>query len=156
MRMSLYSGAGAVAAGWPRPSRGWQIPQEKNSLLPIGLLIVLYMKSWTKITVKTPHLKCRLYWCLIEFIDWRYSQSCRYFRPLLWTSASLTLSLVHLPLSSPPPFPVWISTKVSVYTVSNGGGGGTGLCGEHIQELYTVYLTRFRTYKIALPTQTKT
>ncbi len=30
------------------------------------------------------------------------------------------------------------------------------MCGEHIQELYTVYLTRFRTYKIALPTQTKT
>ncbi len=27
--------------------------------------------------------KCRLYWCLIEFIDWRYSQSCRYFRPAL-------------------------------------------------------------------------
>jgi hypothetical protein len=25
--------------------------------------------------------KCRLYWCLIEFIDWRYSQSCWYFRP---------------------------------------------------------------------------
>jgi len=47
MRMSLYSGAGAVAAGWPRPSRGWQIPQEKNSLLPTGLLIafVLYSSS---------------------------------------------------------------------------------------------------------------
>ncbi len=25
------------------------------------------------------------------------------------------------------------------------------MCGEHIQELSTVYLTRFRTYKIALP-----
>ncbi len=23
-----------------------------------------------------PNPKCRLYWCLIEFIDWRYSQSC--------------------------------------------------------------------------------
>jgi hypothetical protein len=29
------------------------------------------------------------------------------------------------------------------------------LSGEHIQELYTAYLTRFRTYKIALPPQTK-
>ncbi len=29
------------------------------------------------------------------------------------------------------------------------------MCGEHLQELYTVYLTRFRSYKIALPTQTK-
>jgi hypothetical protein len=35
-------------------------------------------------------------------------------------------------------------------------GGGIGLCGEHLQESYTVYLTRFRTYKIALPPQTKT
>ncbi len=25
---------------------------------------------------KTQNPKCRLYWCLIEFIDWRYSQSC--------------------------------------------------------------------------------
>jgi hypothetical protein len=27
-------------------------------------------------TMKTENPKCRLYWCLIEFIDWRYSQSC--------------------------------------------------------------------------------
>jgi hypothetical protein len=33
-------------------------------------------------TVKTKNPKFRLYWCLIEFIDWRYSQSCWYFRPL--------------------------------------------------------------------------
>jgi hypothetical protein len=25
------------------------------------------------------------------------------------------------------------------------------LCGEHLQELYTVYLTRLRTHKISLP-----
>ncbi len=35
------------------------------------------------ITIKTPNPKCRLYWCLREFIDWRYSQSCWYFRPAL-------------------------------------------------------------------------
>jgi hypothetical protein len=29
-------------------------------------------------------------WCLKEFKDWRYSQSCWYFRPLVWTSAPLT------------------------------------------------------------------
>jgi hypothetical protein len=34
------------------------------------------------ITIKTPNPICRLYWCLLEFIDWRYSQSCWYFRPL--------------------------------------------------------------------------
>ncbi len=25
------------------------------------------------ITMKTPNPKCRCYWCLIEYIDWRYS-----------------------------------------------------------------------------------
>ncbi len=60
---------------------------------------------------------------LKEFIDWRYSQSCWHFRPLLWTSASLTFSLVHLP-PYPPPFPVWISTRVCIHTVCKGGGIG--------------------------------
>ncbi len=27
-------------------------------------------------TIKIPNPKCRLYWCLIEFTGWRYSQSC--------------------------------------------------------------------------------
>ncbi len=27
-----------------------------------------------QISMKTPNPKCRLYWCLIEFIDWRYSR----------------------------------------------------------------------------------
>ncbi len=42
--------------------------------------------------------KCRLYWCLIECIDWRYNQSCWYFRPpsCKLPSAPLTFSLVHL------------------------------------------------------------
>ncbi len=30
-------------------------------------------------TKKTTNPKCRFYWCLIEFIDWRHSQSCWYF-----------------------------------------------------------------------------
>jgi hypothetical protein len=29
-----------------------------------------------QISIKTTNPKCRLYWCFIEFIDWRYSQSC--------------------------------------------------------------------------------
>ncbi len=50
--------------------------------------------------IKTPNPRCRLHRCLIEFIDWRYSQSCWYFRPALWTIAPLTFSLVSsLPLS---------------------------------------------------------
>jgi hypothetical protein len=31
------------------------------------------------LTIKTPNSKCRLYWCFIEFIDWRHSQSALFF-----------------------------------------------------------------------------
>jgi hypothetical protein len=84
-----------------------------------------------QITLKTPGPKCRLYWCLKEFIDCEESQSGWYFRPLLWTSAPLTFSLVHLPLLPPP-----CVTKfrgMSLYSVQQGGG--IGLCREHLQEL---------------------
>jgi hypothetical protein len=39
--------------------------------------VLLYLIGFRmyQITVKTPNPKCRLYWCLIEFIDWRYTQS---------------------------------------------------------------------------------
>jgi hypothetical protein len=32
-------------------------------------------------TIKTQNPKCRHYWCLIEIIDWRYSQSFGIFDP---------------------------------------------------------------------------
>ncbi len=82
--------------------------------------------------IKTPNPKCRLYWCLIE---WRYSQSCWYFRPLWWTSAPPTF----LGSPTPPPLPVWISTGVR-YVFIQCVTGGIGLCGEQIQELYTTRL----------------
>jgi hypothetical protein len=68
--------------------------------------------------------KCRLYWCLIEFIDWRYSQSCRYFRPSFancWPSNILS--------GSPPtPLPPSQSqNKVYRDGVCLGGGGGGGV-----------------------------
>ncbi len=44
--------------------------------------------TWTKYGI----YKVSSFWCLIEFIDWRYSQSCWYFLLLLWTSAPLTFS----------------------------------------------------------------
>ncbi len=31
------------------------------------------------LTIKTSNPKCRLYWCLIEFRDWKYSRSCLIF-----------------------------------------------------------------------------
>ncbi len=79
-----------------------------------------FLLGMDQITTKTPNSKSRIYWCIIEFIEWRYSQSCWNFRPLFWTSAPLTFSLVHLP----HPFSVWISTGLCIYTVCNGGGGG--------------------------------
>jgi hypothetical protein len=76
--------------------------------------------------IKTPNPKCRLYWYIVKFIDWRYSQPCWYFRPLLRTSAPLTFSMVHLH-PPPSPFPCvnkYRPTEVCVHTVCNGGGGG--------------------------------
>ncbi len=61
-----------------------------------------------QISIKTPNPKYHLYWCLLEFIDWRYSQSCLYFRPLFWTRAPLTFLLVH----PPPPHVNTVSTGV--------------------------------------------
>ncbi len=48
-----------------------------------------------QITIKTPNTKCRIYWCLIEFIGWRYNQSCWYFRPLLWVSKGIFIYTVY-------------------------------------------------------------
>ncbi len=70
-----------------------------------------------QITIKTPNPKCRLFWRLIEFIEWRCSQSYWYFRPLLWTSAPLTFSLVD------PPPPRVNEYRGMFYPCLTGGGG---------------------------------
>jgi hypothetical protein len=59
------------------------LPQEMENP---GIVLMNRLKSGAgmdQISIKTPIPNCRLYWCLIEFIDWRDSQSCWYFRPLL-------------------------------------------------------------------------
>ncbi len=119
-----------------------------------------------QITIKIPNPKCRQFWCLIddddhhhscliEFIDWRYSKSCWYFRPLLWITAPLQPShWFASPL--PPPVPCvnkWIKRYVILQCVTGGGGGGIGLCGEHRQELHTAYLTRVLNLQNCLPPQ---
>jgi hypothetical protein len=40
--------------------------------------------------------------------------------------------------------------------VCGGGGGDELCCRPYLQEFNTLFLTRFRTYKIATPPQTKT
>ncbi len=68
----------------------------------------------------------------------------------------LTFSLVRPP---PPPPSTFPQSKYSIYRPCGweGVGGVLRCVGDHIlQEFTTLYLTRFRTYKIALPPQTKT
>ncbi len=94
--------------------------------------------------------------CLSKFIDLRYIQSCWYFRPSFVNccpSNLLSGSTHH----SPPPHPVWI--KYAVYTYTVCGVAGMGFCWRPYSagvQHSRLYLTRFRTYEIATPPQTKT
>ncbi len=107
--------------------------------------------------------------CLTDFIDWRYTHSWFVFSTQLvnccppppphgWGGTILVYCWV-LPLystfsltSSPPPFPMYSIYRQCV-TV---GGGGVKCTVDHIlQEFYTLFLTRFGTYKIASPPHTK-
>ncbi len=108
--------------------------------------------------------KCRLfYWCLIEFVDWRGSQSiqsCWYFRP-----SSVNYCPNNLLSFSPPPplLPSHTKSKYGIYRqclarrMWGGGGWVLNCVGDHIlKEFSTLFITRFRTYKIALTSPTKT
>ena len=98
-------------------------------------------------------------------MDWRYIHSWLVFSTQLvnccphgtiWylcTVAPLLYLLSDLlPL---PPFPMYGIYRLCV-TVGGGGWGVLKCTVDHIlQEFYTLFLTRFRTYKIASPPQTK-
>ncbi len=96
------------------------------------------VRTMDQITIKTPNPKCRLYWGLIEFIDWRYSQSCWYFRPALWSIAALTFSLVSSPLT---PFPVWISILYTRTQCVRGGGVWGQRMGVGLRQINTCAAT---------------
>ncbi len=105
---------------------------------------------------------------LNSFIDRRYIDSWLVFSTQLVNCCphgrrKYTCILLPLYLLSdlPPLRPSQTKCTVPVYTEnvwSWGGGGGALNCAvDHIlQEFYTLFLTRFRTYKIASPPQTKT
>jgi hypothetical protein len=78
-----------------------------------------------QISIKTPNPKCRLYWCLIEFVDWRYSRSCWYFRTS-FVNCSPSNLLTGSSTPSPPLPCVNKYRGTCVHTVCNGGGGGLG------------------------------
>jgi hypothetical protein len=96
--------------------------------------------------------------CLIEFIEWRYSQSCWYFRPSYVNYCPSNL-LSGSPTPPPPLTPS--QSQRTVQTVCGweglGGGGVLSCVGDHnLQEFNTLFLTRFRTHRIATPPQAKT
>ncbi len=131
-----------VVRGWevillPPPllsTVGSNVECQRNRLFSPDMVIcisrVVHMDEGT---IKTENPKCRLYWCLIEFIDWRYSQSWWYFRPLLWPSA------VYLFSDPPPPLP-----KVNVQyiqTVCGCGGVLSCVVDNILQDFNTLFLT---------------
>jgi hypothetical protein len=96
-------------------------------------------------TIKTQYPKCRLYWCLIEFIDWRYSH-VGIFDP------SCELLPLYLLSDLPHPSPLHkVNIRYKQTVTGCGGRGGVLSCVvDHIlQEFNTLHLTRFRIYKNA-------
>ncbi len=92
-----------------------------------------------------------------------HSLSGLYFRPSLWTVAPMdegTILMYCCPstLSSlwPSPLPKLNVLYIQTVCVTGAGEGGVFSCPvDHIlQEFYTLFLARFRTYRIATPPQT--
>jgi hypothetical protein len=73
----------------PLPNQDGQ--KDLSVTLPHGLL-----------EYEDTNTKCRLYWCLKKCIDWRYSQSYRYFRP-----SFVNYCPSNLLSGSPPPVCGW-------------------------------------------------
>jgi hypothetical protein len=99
------------------------------------------------ITMKTQKLNVVFTGVLLEFIVWRYSQSCWYFRPSLVNYCPSNL----LSGSPPPPLPPFPKSKYCVNRQCVAGWGWEVLScvGDHIlQEFNTLFLTRFGTYKL--------
>jgi hypothetical protein len=101
--------------------------------------------------------------CLTDFIDWRYIHSWFVFSTQLvncfphgrrnYTCVLLPLYCTFSLTSSPLPPSQW-----TVYTDNAwlwGGGCWNVLWTIFCKEFYILFLTRFRTYKIASPPQTK-
>ncbi len=93
-------------------------------------------KPWTigtKGTIKTQHPKCRLYWRLIEFIDWRMCgdsvSHVGIFGPPIANFCHSTFSLTS---STPPPLPKvniqYIQSTQEYRQCGLWGRGGVELC----------------------------
>ncbi len=109
--------------------------------------------------------------CLTDFIDWRYIHSwfvfstqlvncCPHGRSnymvLVYCCPSTVLYLLSDLLPPPHPSQCTVQYTDCVWLWEGGGGGVLKCTVDHIlQEFYTRFLTRFRTYKIASQPQTK-
>jgi hypothetical protein len=106
--------------------------------------------------------------CLTDFIDWRYIHSWFVFLthlvnccPFRWRNKTYVQYCCPSTVPSlwpPPPSPLPnVQYILTVCDWGGGWGGGMLKCTvDHIlQEFYTLFLTRFRTYTIASPPQTK-
>ncbi len=72
------------------PQCEWNLKTtSQTTLLMLFTLPSFFGEAMDEGTIKKQNPKCHLHWCLIEFIDWRYSQSCWYFPPLLSTVVPL-------------------------------------------------------------------
>jgi hypothetical protein len=58
-----------------RGGEGTEVPSEEAGPEVGSYSTLQKTLPMDQIFTKTPNPKCRLYWCLIEFTDWRYSQS---------------------------------------------------------------------------------
>ncbi len=100
-------------------------------------VIILQLQGHGLSNYKDTTTKCRLHWCLIEFIDWRHSQHVGIFYPVLWAIATLTFSLVHLP--STPPFPKPKYNNTDSLWLEVGGGG----CWVVLETIFSRCLTLY-------------
>jgi hypothetical protein len=119
----------------------------RTHLFNIGATGAMDRTAHGLINCKDAKTKCRLYWRLIEFIDWRFSQSCWYLRP-----SFVSYCLSNLLSGSPAPPPPFLKSKYSMYRQCVAGSGwGVLSCVENhiLQEFNILFLTRFRTYEIA-------
>ncbi len=137
--------------------------------------VMLILVCIERLHCKRPIPICRLFFkidlltdiaalCLTDFIDWRYIHSlvgifdpaCELLR--LWTKELYLCTVAPLSSLWPPPSLPKLNV-LFIQTVSVWGGGMVGgelCCVDHIlQEFYTLFLTRCRTYQITSPPQTK-
>ncbi len=96
-----------------------------------------------QISYKNTKTKCRLNWCLIEFIDWSGDtvSHVAIFDPDLWTIASINFSLVHLPPPLPPSCGwegVWGGSWVVLETIFCRS---LTLCSDQIENLQNCFTT---------------